>query len=166
MSCAGISSAQEGELSPSPKQMTSSGHSSSVRITPSQSLRLSVSLCSPPVYPWAFWEHFHLQASTPAWLSGPHIYSGPSPLHSLWGECGRLLSPIQRLHHSFKPTSPLLPVPAEILQANDNLTQVINLYKQLVRGEEVNGDTTASSIPGKRAGVLWGAGCRVARPSV
>lgn len=35
------------------------------------------------------------------------------------------------------------------MQANDNLTQVINLYKQLVRGEEVNGDATAGSIPGE-----------------
>lgn len=40
--------------------------------------------------------------------------------------------------------------PAEILQANDNLTQVINLYKQLVRGEEVNGDAAAGSIPGEQ----------------
>lgn len=45
-----------------------------------------------------------------------------------------------------------LPIPAEILQANDNLTQVINLYKQLVRGEEVNGDAAAGSIPGEEAG--------------
>ena len=38
---------------------------------------------------------------------------------------------------------------AEILQANDSLTQVINLYRQLVKGEEMNGETTASrSLPG------------------
>lgn len=43
---------------------------------------------------------------------------------------------------------------AEILQANDNLTQVINLYKQLVRGEEVNGDAAASSIPGSTSALL------------
>ena len=69
---------------------------------------------------------------------------------------------------------PLLPVPAEILQANDNLTQVINLYKQLVRGEEVNGDATAASIPGEEvAGELggpigqnpgWGTGPRAQWP--
>lgn len=51
---------------------------------------------------------------------------------------------------SFSLLSLLLPVPAEILQANDNLTQVINLYKQLVRGEEVNGDAAAGSLPGER----------------
>lgn len=60
-----------------------------------------------------------------------------------------LLSP-QRPLPSFSLVSPLLPVPAEILQANDNLTQVINLYKQLVRGEEVNGDAAAGSIPGEQ----------------
>ncbi|KAB0393823.1 hypothetical protein E2I00_000702, partial [Balaenoptera physalus] len=41
-----------------------------------------------------------------------------------------------------------------ILQANDNLTQVINLYKQLVRGEEVNGDATAACIPGSTSALL------------
>lgn len=57
------------------------------------------------------------------------------------------------------PTSPSPPaVPAEILQANDSLTQVINLYKQLVRGEEVNGEAAASAIPGEEvAGELGGA---------
>lgn len=34
---------------------------------------------------------------------------------------------------------------AEILQANDSLTQVINLYRQLVKGEEVNGDTSSTA---------------------
>lgn len=38
---------------------------------------------------------------------------------------------------------------AEILQANDSLTQVINLYRQLVKGEEVNGDSsTTPSLKG------------------
>lgn len=38
---------------------------------------------------------------------------------------------------------------AEILQANDSLTQVINLYRQLVKGEEVNGDTSnTAGLPG------------------
>uniref|UniRef100_A0A6Q2ZF60 Golgi-associated, gamma adaptin ear containing, ARF binding protein 1 n=1 Tax=Esox lucius TaxID=8010 RepID=A0A6Q2ZF60_ESOLU len=34
---------------------------------------------------------------------------------------------------------------AEILQANDSLAQVINLYKQQVKGEEVNGNTIANT---------------------
>lgn len=59
-------------------------------------------------------------------------------------------SPRQSPPPFFSLVSPLLPVPAEILQANDNLTQVITLYKQLVRGEEVNGDAAAGSVPGEQ----------------
>lgn len=47
---------------------------------------------------------------------------------------------------------------AEILQANDNLTQVINLYKQLVRGEEINGETVASPLRGEWGDLKNGAG--------
>lgn len=54
-----------------------------------------------------------------------------------------------------RPYSP--PFPAEILQANDSLTQAINLYKQLVRGEEVNGEAVAA-IPGEQRAerAVWG----------
>lgn len=34
---------------------------------------------------------------------------------------------------------------AEILQANDSLTHVINLYKQQVKGEVVNGNSTLNT---------------------
>lgn len=130
------------------------------QITPSQSLRpLSVSLLPawlslvilgtlppPSLYPTlAVWTHF---------CSG---VPGPS-LYIAFGVGVGSSCPLSRAPPLLQTTSPVLPIPAEILQANDNLTQVINLYKQLVRGEEVNGDATASSIPGKeRAGVLWGA---------
>lgn len=93
----------------------------------------------------------------------------PRGLGCMWGT-----PPHQRPPQSFSSAPPLLPVPAEILQANDNLTQVINLYKQLVRGEEVNGDATAASIPGEEvAGELggpigqnpgWGTGPRAQWP--
>ncbi|NXO66865.1 GGA1 protein, partial [Phainopepla nitens] len=43
---------------------------------------------------------------------------------------------------------------AEILQANDNLTQVINLYKQLVQGEEINGESVASPLRGSTSALL------------
>lgn len=43
-------------------------------------------------------------------------------------------------------------VAAEILQANDNLTQVINLYKQVVKGEEINGETVGGSLRGEAVG--------------
>lgn len=39
--------------------------------------------------------------------------------------------------------------PAEILQANDSLTQVINTYRQLVKGEEINGESASGSMPGE-----------------
>lgn len=66
---------------------------------------------------------------------------------------GVLVSPQKPPPHiSFPPC-----LAAEILQANDNLTQVINLYKQLVRGEEVNGDAAAGSIPGEGQ-ASWGVG--------
>lgn len=65
-----------------------------------------------------------------------------------------MLDSLQKPSHFFTLASFLLPIPAEILQANDNLTQVINLYKQLVRGEEVNGDAAAGSIPGEVTGDL------------
>jgi len=48
---------------------------------------------------------------------------------------------------------PTSSISAEILQANDNLTQVINLYKQLVRGEEINGETVAGPLRGEET---WG----------
>lgn len=38
-----------------------------------------------------------------------------------------------------------LPSSAEILQANDSLTHVINLYKQQVKGEIVNGNNTLNA---------------------
>lgn len=71
-------------------------------------------------------------------------------LPPLGGQVGFGVPIFPRGPHIHSHTSPLLPIAAEILQANDNLTQVINLYKQLVRGEEVNGDTSASSIPGEK----------------
>ena len=50
---------------------------------------------------------------------------------------------------------PTYSISAEILQANDNLTQVINLYKQLVQGEEINGETVAAPLRGEET---WGMG--------
>ncbi|XP_021114687.1 ADP-ribosylation factor-binding protein GGA1 isoform X5 [Heterocephalus glaber] len=66
-------------------------------------------------------------------------------MKELYQRCERMRPTLFRLASDTEDNDEAL---AEILQANDNLTQVINLYKQLVRGEEVNGDTTAGSIPG------------------
>lgn len=43
---------------------------------------------------------------------------------------------------------------ADILQANDSLTQVINLYRQLVKGEAVSADDTTTQQPSRRMCVL------------
>ncbi|XP_021071832.1 ADP-ribosylation factor-binding protein GGA1 [Mus pahari] len=72
-------------------------------------------------------------------------------MKELYQRCERMRPTLFRLASDTEDNDEAL---AEILQANDNLTQVINLYKQLVRGEEVNGDTAASSIPGSTSALL------------
>lgn len=41
------------------------------------------------------------------------------------------------------------PFPANILEANDSLTQVINLYRRLVKGEEVSAEETTAQQPSR-----------------
>ncbi|XP_023574748.1 ADP-ribosylation factor-binding protein GGA1 isoform X2 [Octodon degus] len=72
-------------------------------------------------------------------------------MKELYQRCERMRPTLFRLASDTEDNDEAL---AEILQANDNLTQVINLYKQLVRGEEVNGDAAASSIPGSTSALL------------
>ncbi|XP_054097206.2 ADP-ribosylation factor-binding protein GGA1 isoform X2 [Callithrix jacchus] len=72
-------------------------------------------------------------------------------MKELYQRCERMRPTLFRLASDTEDNDEAL---AEILQANDNLTQVINLYKQLVRGEEVNGDATAGSIPGSTSALL------------
>ncbi|XP_066866253.1 ADP-ribosylation factor-binding protein GGA1 isoform X3 [Kogia breviceps] len=76
---------------------------------------------------------------------GAAAQSSEDLMKELYQRCERLRPTLFRLASDTEDNDEAL---AEILQANDNLTQVINLYKQLVRGEEVNGDATAASIPG------------------
>ncbi|KAM9229753.1 ADP-ribosylation factor-binding protein GGA1 isoform 1-T1 [Dugong dugon] len=76
----------------------------------------------------------------------------PSCPQELYQRCERMRPTLFRLASDTEDNDEAL---AEILQANDNLTQVINLYKQLVRGEEVNGDAaTTGSIPGSTSALL------------
>ncbi|KAM9672985.1 ADP-ribosylation factor-binding protein GGA1 isoform 1-T1 [Trichechus inunguis] len=76
----------------------------------------------------------------------------PSCPQELYQRCERMRPTLFRLASDTEDNDEAL---AEILQANDNLTQVINLYKQLVRGEEVNGDAAATgSIPGSTSALL------------
>uniref|UniRef100_A0A8C5C5I0 Golgi-associated, gamma adaptin ear containing, ARF binding protein 1 n=1 Tax=Gadus morhua TaxID=8049 RepID=A0A8C5C5I0_GADMO len=64
----------------------------------------------------------------------------------LYNRCEKMRPTLFRLASDTEDNDEAL---AEILQANDSLTQVINLYRQLVKGEEMNGETTAPrSLPG------------------
>ncbi|XP_072299821.1 ADP-ribosylation factor-binding protein GGA1-like [Eucyclogobius newberryi] len=63
-------------------------------------------------------------------------------LQDLYQRCEKMRPTLFRLASDTEDSDEAL---AEILQANDNLTQVINLYKQQVKGEIVNGNTTTST---------------------
>ncbi|XP_052604257.1 ADP-ribosylation factor-binding protein GGA1 [Peromyscus californicus insignis] len=82
---------------------------------------------------------------------GATASSSEDLMKELYQRCERMRPTLFRLASDTEDNDEAL---AEILQANDNLTQVINLYKQLVQGEEVNGDATASSIPGSTSALL------------
>ncbi|XP_057413072.1 ADP-ribosylation factor-binding protein GGA1 isoform X3 [Balaenoptera acutorostrata] len=82
---------------------------------------------------------------------GTAAQSSEDLMKELYQRCERLRPTLFRLASDTEDNDEAL---AEILQANDNLTQVINLYKQLVRGEEVNGDATAACIPGSTSALL------------
>lgn len=86
-----------------------------------------------------------------------HSQGGGGPAHSseelmkeLYQRCERMRPTLFRLASDTEDNDEAL---AEILQANDSLTQAINLYKQLVRGEEVNGEM-AGPIPGSSSALL------------
>lgn len=82
---------------------------------------------------------------------GAAARSSEDLMKELYQRCERMRPTLFRLASDTEDNDEAL---AEILQANDNLTQVINLYKQLVRGEEVNGEATAASIPGSTSALL------------
>uniref|UniRef100_A0A671PL12 ADP-ribosylation factor-binding protein GGA1-like n=1 Tax=Sinocyclocheilus anshuiensis TaxID=1608454 RepID=A0A671PL12_9TELE len=74
-------------------------------------------------------------------------YSKESACHTpdmadLYQRCEKMRPTLFRLASDTEDNDEAL---AEILQANDSLTQVINLYRQLVKGEEVNEDTSRST---------------------
>uniref|UniRef100_A0A669QJ39 Golgi associated, gamma adaptin ear containing, ARF binding protein 1 n=1 Tax=Phasianus colchicus TaxID=9054 RepID=A0A669QJ39_PHACC len=68
---------------------------------------------------------------------GETTESNEDLMKELYQRCERMRPMLFRLASDTEDNDEAL---AEILQANDNLTQVINLYKQLVWGEEVNGE--------------------------
>ncbi|CAL8330116.1 unnamed protein product [Lota lota] len=73
-------------------------------------------------------------------------------IKDLYNRCEKMRPTLFRLASDTEDNDEAL---ADILQANDSLTQVINLYRQLVKGEEMNGETTASrSLPGSSGNAL------------
>ncbi|NWH39144.1 GGA1 protein, partial [Chloropsis hardwickii] len=82
---------------------------------------------------------------------GETTESNEDLMKELYQRCERMRPMLFRLASDTEDNDDAL---AEILQANDNLTQVINLYKQLVRGEEINGETVASPLRGSTSALL------------
>ncbi|KAK7144553.1 hypothetical protein R3I94_010846 [Phoxinus phoxinus] len=73
-------------------------------------------------------------------------------IKDLYQRCEKMRPTLFRLASDTEDNDEAL---AEILQANDSLTQVINLYRQLVKGEEVNGDTiNTARLPGSSNALL------------
>uniref|UniRef100_A0A8C0EN78 Golgi associated, gamma adaptin ear containing, ARF binding protein 1 n=1 Tax=Bubo bubo TaxID=30461 RepID=A0A8C0EN78_BUBBB len=83
---------------------------------------------------------------------GETTESNEDLMKELYQRCERMRPMLFRLASDTEDSDEAL---AEILQANDNLTQVINLYKQLVQGEEINGETVAAPLRGEET---WGMG--------
>uniref|UniRef100_A0A668AII8 Golgi-associated, gamma adaptin ear containing, ARF binding protein 1 n=1 Tax=Myripristis murdjan TaxID=586833 RepID=A0A668AII8_9TELE len=63
-------------------------------------------------------------------------------IKDLYQRCEKMRPTLFRLASDTEDNDEAL---ADILQANDSLTQVINLYRQLVKGEKVNGDSSSST---------------------
>ncbi|NXV55602.1 GGA1 protein, partial [Molothrus ater] len=82
---------------------------------------------------------------------GETTESNEDLMKELYQRCERMRPMLFRLASDTEDNDEAL---AEILQANDNLTQVINLYKQLVRGEEINGEMVASPLRGSTSALL------------
>ncbi|KAM7393756.1 hypothetical protein PAMP_020605 [Pampus punctatissimus] len=73
-------------------------------------------------------------------------------IKDLYQRCEKMRPTLFRLASDTEDNDEAL---ADILQANDSLTQVINLYRQLVKGEEVKNDgITMSSQPGSSSSAL------------
>ncbi|KAI4899544.1 hypothetical protein NFI96_016155, partial [Prochilodus magdalenae] len=73
-------------------------------------------------------------------------------IKDLYQRCEKMRPTLFRLASDTEDNDEAL---AEILQANDSLTQVINLYRQLVKGEEVNGHSaTTPTLTGGSTALL------------
>lgn len=73
-------------------------------------------------------------------------------IKDLYHRCEKMRPTLFRLASDTEDSDEAL---ADILQANDSLTQVINLYRQLVKGEDVTKDAiNSSSQPGSTSSAL------------
>uniref|UniRef100_A0A4W3HYM6 Golgi-associated, gamma adaptin ear containing, ARF binding protein 1 n=1 Tax=Callorhinchus milii TaxID=7868 RepID=A0A4W3HYM6_CALMI len=72
-------------------------------------------------------------------------------MKELYQRCEKMRPTLFRLASDTEDNDEAL---AQILQANDNLTQVINTYKTIVKGEEVNGVTDLPNIKGSSSALL------------
>ncbi|CAH2312473.1 ADP-ribosylation factor-binding GGA1 [Pelobates cultripes] len=72
-------------------------------------------------------------------------------MKELYQRCEKMRPTLFRLASDTEDNDEAL---AEILQANDSLTQVINTYRQVVKGEVVNGETASSSMPASSSALL------------
>ncbi|XP_060101478.1 ADP-ribosylation factor-binding protein GGA1 isoform X2 [Heteronotia binoei] len=82
---------------------------------------------------------------------GETTESSEDLMKELYQRCERMRPMLFRLASDTEDNDEAL---AEILQANDNLTQVINLYKQIVKGEEINGEAVGGSLRGSTSALL------------
>ncbi|XP_053577203.1 ADP-ribosylation factor-binding protein GGA1 [Bombina bombina] len=83
-------------------------------------------------------------------------------MKELYQRCEKMRPTLFRLASDTEDNDEAL---AEILQANDSLTQVINTYRQVVRGEEINGETASSNMPASSSALLDLSGLDMTAPA-
>ncbi|XP_069822567.1 ADP-ribosylation factor-binding protein GGA1 [Dendropsophus ebraccatus] len=86
-----------------------------------------------------------------AFRTGQSSEGSEDLMKELYQRCEKMRPTLFRLASDTEDNDEAL---AEILQANDSLTQVINTYRQLVKGEEVNGESASSSMPASSSALL------------
>ncbi|XP_072128195.1 ADP-ribosylation factor-binding protein GGA1 [Mobula birostris] len=79
------------------------------------------------------------------------LESNEEIMKELYQRCEKMRPTLFRLASDTEDNDEAL---AEILQANDNLTQVINMYKKIVKGEEINGMTELPNIKASSSALL------------
>ncbi|KAG9467537.1 hypothetical protein GDO78_014777 [Eleutherodactylus coqui] len=86
-----------------------------------------------------------------AFRTGQCSEGGDDLMKELYQSCEKMRPTLFRLASDTEDNDEAL---AEILQANDSLTQVINTYRQLVKGEVVNGESASGSMPASSSALL------------